>query len=290
MKKSFIGILTFLAILLILTIGVLYLSLINVPRVTPSKRVKKLLGNLSNKTGSNIVNLITMSLKLLHNLQWEFDIPDGVDTNSWYIAISNHQSWADIFILLAAGHNKIPLLKFFMKKELKWIPIIYLVHKTIDMPFLNRHTQAQVKSNPGLKKLDYENAKKAAKRFSRNPSTAFSFAEGTRFTKTKHDKQGSPYKNLLKPKIGALAIALPGMPQVNSLIDFTVVYKSNRRSTWDFLCGEMSQAKVKARIYNIPEDLKSEAFEQEKEYRKKFKLFIERIWKEKDSVFSELRF
>ena len=40
MKKSFIGILTFLAILLILTIGVLYLSLINVPRVIPSKRVK----------------------------------------------------------------------------------------------------------------------------------------------------------------------------------------------------------------------------------------------------------
>ena len=290
MKKSFIGILTFLAILLILTIGVLYLSLINVPRVTPSKRVKKLLGNLSNKTGSNIVNLITMSLKLLHNLKWEFDIPDGVDTNSWYIAISNHQSWADIFILLAAGHNKIPLLKFFMKKELKWIPIIYLVHKTVDMPFLNRHTQAQVKSNPELKKLDYENAKKAAKRFSRNPSTAFSFAEGTRFTKTKHNQQGSPYKNLLKPKIGALAIALPGMPQVNSLIDFTVVYKSNRRSTWDFLCGEMSQAKVKARIYDIPEDLKSETFEQEQEYRKKFKLFIERIWKEKDSVFSELRF
>ena len=102
MKKSFIGILTFLAILLILTIGVLYLSLINVPRVLPSKRIKKLLGHLSNKTGSNIVNLITMSLKLLHNLKWEFDIPDGVDTNSWYIAISNHQSWADIFILLAA--------------------------------------------------------------------------------------------------------------------------------------------------------------------------------------------
>ena len=290
MKKSFIGILTFLAILLILTIGVLYLSLINVPRVIPSKRIKKLLGHLSNKTGSNIVNLITMSLKLLHNLKWEFDIPDDVDTNSWYIAISNHQSWADIFILLAAGHNKIPLLKFFMKKELKWIPIIYLVHKTVDMPFLNRHTQAQVKSNPELKKLDYENAKKAAKRFSRNPSTAFSFAEGTRFTKTKHNKQESPYKNLLKPKIGALAIALSGMPQVNSLVDFTVVYKSNKKSAWNFLCGEMSQAKVKAKIYDIPEDLKSEAFEQEQEYRKKFKLFIERVWKEKNSVFSELQF
>ena len=106
--------------------------------------------------------------------------------------MSNHQSWADIFILLAAGHKKIPLLKFFMKKELQWIPIIYLVHKTVDMPFLNRHSRAQIQANPELKKVDFENAKIAAKRFSRNPSTAFSFAEGTRFNLQKHAAQNLP--------------------------------------------------------------------------------------------------
>ena len=52
-----------------------------------------------------------------------------------------------------------------MKKELKWIPIIYLVHKTVDMPFLNRHSKAQIQANPELKKVDYENAKKLQKDF-----------------------------------------------------------------------------------------------------------------------------
>jgi len=204
--------------------------------------------------------------------------------------MSNHQSWADIFILLAAGHKKMPLLKFFMKKELQWIPIIYLVHKTIDMPFLNRHSQKQIQANPELKKLDYENAEIAAKRFSRNPSTAFSFAEGTRFTDEKHLAQASPYKNFLIPKIGALAIALKGMPQVNELIDFTVIYSSEKRSAWDFLCGEMSQAKVYAKAYEIPNTLKGKNFDQEEEYRQEFKNFINKIWKEKQERYTELEF
>ena len=177
-----------------------------------------------------------------------------------------------------------------MKKELQWIPIIYLVHKTIDMPFLNRHSQKQIQANPELKKLDYENAEIAAKRFSRNPSTAFSFAEGTRFTDEKHLAQASPYKNFLIPKIGALAIALKGMPQVNELIDFTVIYSSKKRSAWDFLCGEMSQAKVYAKAYEIPSTLKGKNFDQEEEYRQEFKNFINKIWKEKQERYTELEF
>ena len=233
---------------------------------------------------------ITTALKILHKLEWDFQIPKDLNTETWYIAISNHQSWADIFILLAAGHKKIPLLKFFMKKELKWIPIIYLVHKTVDMPFLNRHSKAQIQANPELKKVDYENAKKAAKRFSRNPSTAFSFAEGTRYTFQKHSAQESPYSNLLKPKVGALAIALSGMPQVNTLIDFTVVYATQKRSTWDFLCGDLSKAKVVAKTYPLPENLKNRSFEEEDDYRKSFQTFIDAIWLEKQQTIKDLRF
>jgi 1-acyl-sn-glycerol-3-phosphate acyltransferase len=246
-RKSFIGVVTFCSILFILSVGVIVLSIFNVPRIIPNKKLKRSLGHISNRIGSQIVGLITTSLQILHGLEWQFNIPEHLDTKTWYVAMSNHQSWADIFILLAAGHKKIPLLKFFMKKELQWIPIIYLVHKTIDMPFLNRHSQKQIQANPDLKKLDYRNAEIAAKRFSRNPSTAFSFAEGTRFTHEKHLAQASPYKNFLTPKIGALAIALKGMPQVNELIDFTVIYSTDKRSTWDFLCGEMRQAQVYAR-------------------------------------------
>ena len=289
-KKSFIGILAFISIVLILSIGVLFLTLINIPRIIPNKSLKKFLGAISNTTGSKIVAIITGALNLLHGLKWEFNIPEHLSTGAWYIAMSNHQSWADIFILLAAGHKKMPLLKFFMKKELQWIPIIFLVHKTIDMPFLNRHSQKQIQENPALKKLDYENAQKAAKRFSRNPSTAFSFAEGTRFTYEKQVTQNSPYPNFLTPKIGALAIALSGMPQVSELVDFTVVYASDKRSTWDFLCGEMREAKVEAKVYEIPDSLKNKTFQQEDEYRQQFKVFIEEIWRQKQKRYLELKF
>ena len=289
-KKSFIGILTFFAILIILSFAVTLLTIVNIPRIIPNKNLKISLGSFSNTMGSATVACITSALRMLHKLEWNFQIPKDVDTDTWYIAMSNHQSWADIFILLAAGHKRIPLLKFFMKKELQWIPIIYLVHKTVDMPFLNRHSRAQILANPEFKRVDYENAKKAAKRFSRNPSTAFSFAEGTRFTSEKHSAQESPYSNLLKPKVGALAIALSGMPQVNTLVDFTVLYATQKRSTWDFLCGDLSKAKVVAKTYALPENLKNRSFEEEDDYRKSFQTFVDTIWSEKQQTIKDLKF
>ena len=290
LKKFFIGILTFFAILIILSFWLIPLSIVNIPRIIPNKNLKIYLGSISNKMGNAAVASITTALKVLHRLEWDFQIPKDVNTETWYIAMSNHQSWADIFVLLAAGHKKIPLLKFFMKKELQWIPIIYLVHKTVDMPFLYRHSRAQINANPELKKVDYENAKKAAKRFSRNPSTAFSFAEGTRFTMQKHASQRSPYSNLLKPKVGALAIALSGMPQVNALLDFTVIYSSEKRSTWDFLCGDLNKAKVVARKYVLPENLKNRSFEEEDDYRKSFQKFVDSIWLDKQQTMKNLKF
>ena len=288
-RRFFIGILTFFAILIILTFAVTLLTIVNIPRIIPNKNLKVSLGSLSNTMGSATVASITTALKILHKLEWDFQIPEDVNADTWYIAMSNHQSWADIFILLAAGHKKIPLIKFFMKKELQWIPIIYLVHKTIDMPFLNRHSRAQIQANPELKKVDFENAKIAAKRFSRNPSTAFSFAEGTRFTLQKHAAQESPYSNLLKPKVGALAIALSGMPQVNTLVDFTVMYSSEKRSTWDFLCGDLSKAKVVAKTYSLPDTLKNSSFEKEDGFRKNFQKFVDEIWLNKEQTIKDLK-
>ena len=289
-RRFFVGILTFFAILIILSFWLIPLSITNIPRIIGNKNLKIYLGTISNKMSNLAVANITTVLKILHKLDWDFLIPKDLNTKTWYIAMSNHQSWADIFILLAAGHKKIPLLKFFMKKELKWIPIIYLVHKTVDMPFLNRHSRAQIEANPELKKVDYENAKKAAKRFSRNPATAFSFAEGTRFTLEKHAAQDSPYTNLLKPKIGALAIALSGMPQVNTLIDFTVVYASKKRSAWNFLCGDLSKAKVVAKTYTLPEGLKNRSFEEDDDYKRSFQIFVDAVWLKKQEMIKDLKF
>ena len=102
------------------------------------------------------------------------------------------------------------------------------------MPFVNRHSREEITKNPNLKIIDFENSRIAAKRFTRHPATAFSFAEGTRFSDSKKAAMKSDYKNLLNPKIGALATALAGMPMVSELIDFTLIYEMKQTLSMGF--------------------------------------------------------
>jgi 1-acyl-sn-glycerol-3-phosphate acyltransferase len=206
------------------------------------------------------------------------------------MAMSNHQSWADIFVLLTVANKKIPLLKFFMKKELWWIPFVFLANKTLNMPFVNRHSKKAIEKNPSLRTKDYENTLKSCKRFLRAPSTIFSYAEGTRFTSEKHKAQNSKYKNLLQPKIGGMATALSAMPEIDTLINFSVVYKSKKRGAWSFLNGEMKDVKVFIKSYKIPENLKNRNYGSDHLYRDEFKEWIEEIWDEKDRKIDELNF
>jgi len=288
--KHLIGIVTVIYILSLLSFGVLILVIISIPRILPVNAVKKYITAISNEIGNGIVWFLKVTLGLIHRPKWKVDYPANISTKSWYIGMSNHMSWADIFVLLFIGNYKLPLLKFFMKKELKWIPIIYLVHKTIDMPFLNRHKQGEVHSDPNLKARNFENARDAAKKFTRYPTTAFSFVEGTRFTETKKKIQLSPYDDLLKPKIGALVTALSGMPMVEDLIDFTIIYKTSKRSAWNFACGEMREAKIIIRSYKIPEFIRESDDIASVKHRNQFRLFINNIWLEKQKLIKEQKY
>ena len=177
-----------------------------------------------------------------------------------------------------------------MKKELWWIPFVFLANQTLNMPFVNRHSKEEMQKNPGLRTKDFENTVKSCKRFLRSPSTIFSYAEGTRFTKDKHSSQNSPYKNLLIPKIGGMATALSAMPEINTLIDYSLVYKSKKRGAWYFLTGEMKQVKVLVTKHKIPENLKGKNYSKDHQYREDFKEWIELIWKQKDADIEKLKF
>ena len=281
--KQLKGLITVTIIALVLTLGVIVLTIVNIPRLIPLQSIKKNIGKLSNEIGSLIVATLKLSIQVIHKPKWEFELPENLGTSNWYLGMSNHLSWGDIFILLFAGHRKVPLLKFFMKDELKWIPILYLVHKTVDMPFLKRHSMKSVKKNPELRKLDMIAAQKAAKRFARNPSVAFSFAEGTRYTPKKHATQSSPYFQLLKPKIGALNIALSGMPEVSHLLDFTIIYKTNKTSAWNFACGDMNDVKVIAKAYELPKEILAR-LPSDTEYKNFFQSYVNKIWEEKSRL------
>ena len=289
--SSVIGLITFLLILIELIIGFGTLAIINIPRgIIPLKIFKIYLAKVSNIIGDLTVYGLKLIMLLMHGNNISVINNQEFDKNEWYMAMSNHQSWADIFILLVAANYKLPLLKFFMKRELWWIPFVFLANKTLNMPFVNRHSKKEIEQNPSLRNQDYKNTLKSCKRFLRTPSTIFSYAEGTRFTDEKHDQQGSPYNNLLSPKIGGMATALSAMPNINTLVDYTVVYKSKKRDAWSFAKGDMKHVKVLVTKYTIPDNLKNRNYANDKDYRGEFKNWIESIWAEKDKKIEELKF
>jgi len=290
-KSNIIGFFTFILIVVELIIGFGTLTIVNIPRaIFPFKSLKIKLSKISNTIGEYTVYGLKIIMKIMHRDAMQVFDNNEFDKNQWYMAVSNHQSWADIFILLVAAHKRIPLLKFFMKKELAWIPFVFLANKTLNMPFVNRHSKKQLEKNPNLRFKDYENTLLACKRFLRSPSTIFSYAEGTRNNATKHKAQNSPYKNLLIPRVGGIATALSAMPNIDVLVDYSVVYKSGKRGAWAFLKGDMRDVKVSVKKYNIPENLKNKNYSTDEEYRKNFKIWIEGIWEEKDKEIERLKF
>ena len=192
---------------------------------------------------------------------------EDVKKNNWYVATSNHQSWGDILVLQKITNRKIPLLRFFMKDVLKWIPIVGIVGWALDMPFLKRYSQEQMEKDPSLRGKDLKQMKKAFKRLEVNPGTVFSFAEGTRFTKAKHEAQSSPFTCLLRPKAGGVGITLSTMPFISTLLDFSISYASETKTFWDFLCGNMSEIRIRVRKIDIPEHLLNQDYSTETEHR-----------------------
>ena len=97
-------------------------------------------------------------------------------------------------------------------------------------------------------------ARKACEQLLSQPFTLLNYLEGTRFTQEKHDQQKSPYKHLLKPKAGGLALALNILgDKIDALVDMTIVYPDGVPGYGDFWLGDVSKIAVNLRKIEIPD-------------------------------------
>ena len=221
-------------------------------------------------------------IKLLHKPQWTVTGFDSLNQSDWYLAMANHQSWADIFVLQGITNRKVPMLKFFMKDVLIWVPVIGLAWWALDMPFLKRYTEEQIKKDPSLRGKDVIEMKKSFGRFARYPVSIFSFSEGTRFTEAKRASQASPYDQLLRPKSGGIGLTLSTMPYIKKVLDFTIKYNSKHRTFWDFLCGKMSNVEIQVKIIDVPENLLQKNYIEDEKFREELKEWLYSVWEEKN--------
>lgn len=208
--------------------------------------------------------------------------------NQWYMVVANHQSWVDILILQRIFNRRIPFIKFFLKRELIWVPFIGLAWWALEFPFMKRYSPALLKKRPDLKGKDIEVTKKACEKFQHFPVSIMNFLEGTRFTIEKHDQQSSPYRHLLMPKAGGLSFALNAMNgKLRQLVDVTIVYPGGTPSFFDYLRGDVSQVKVHIRVMPIESGLLGD-YQNDAEYRASFQQWVNQLWQEKDKRFERI--
>jgi len=217
-----------------------------------------------------------------HASRWNVQGIDGLDPRGWYLVSSNHQSWVDILVLQRVFNRRIPLLKFFLKRELMWVPVIGLAWWALDFPFMRRRggtTSAE----------DLKRAREACEKFRVVPTSVINFLEGTRFTPEKHDAQHSPYAHLLKPKVGGIATALATLgDQFHRLLDVTIVYPEGPPSFWTLLSGRLQRVTVRVQQREIPPELIPGDYGSDPSVRARMQVWINELWAEKDRLIAQL--
>jgi 1-acyl-sn-glycerol-3-phosphate acyltransferase len=219
----------------------------------------------------------------VHPARWDVRGVESLHPRGWYLVSSNHQSWVDILVLQRIFHGHIPFLKFFLKQELIWVPVIGLAWWALDFPFMKRG------KGKGARQNDLKTTRQACEKFKRIPTSVINFVEGTRFTPAKHARQASPYRHLLKPKIGGLGIALATMgEQFEALLDVTIVYPHGAPRFPDLLCGRIDAVTVRVQQREIPPEVLGSDPIGDKAYRQRIGAWVEQQWSEKDRLIDEL--
>jgi 1-acyl-sn-glycerol-3-phosphate acyltransferase len=227
---------------------------------------------------------------LFTRTRWQVDGLDGLDRNGWYLVLSNHQSWVDIPVLQKTFNRRIPFLKFFLKKQLKWVPVLGLAWWALDFPFMQRYSKETLAQHPQWRGKDKQATRKACERFRLSPVSVMNFVEGTRFTPAKHALQASPFVNLLRPRAGGVAFVLETMgDMLQSIVDVTIVYPDDRPTLIDLLAGRVPEVRIHVRQLPIPAEFISGDYESDAEFRARFQTWISTLWTEKDALIARMR-
>jgi 1-acyl-sn-glycerol-3-phosphate acyltransferase len=251
--------------------------------IIPAHGWRKFCDRIINAIATNWISVNSFNMDVMSGISWEMGGLEDLQRDQWYLVVSNHQSWVDILILQKMFNRKIPFLKFFLKKELIWVPVMGLAWWALDYPFMKRYSKSFVKKNPHLKGKDIEITKKACEKFKRIPVSVMNFVEGTRFTAKKHGKQDSPYTHLLKPKSGGVAMTLAIMgDQFDRILDVTIVYPDGVETFWGMLCGRLDRVRINVKSIPVDEDFIGDYFE-DTVFRRRFQQRLNALWRDKDN-------
>ena len=228
-------------------------------------------------------------MRLTQKLDWEVSGIQDVSPKQWYLVVCNHQSWVDILVLQHVLNRRIPLLKFFLKKELIWVPIMGLAWWALEFPFMRRHSEVYLKQHPEARGKDAATTRKACEKYALVPTSVMNFLEGTRCTPAKQQRQKSPYKHLLKPKAGGVTLALDAMGEkFGAVLDITIIYPQGQPSFTQFLMGRVRRVVLQARTLPVPTAKPAPGQSHEQALRETVQQWVNDLWADKDVQISRI--
>lgn len=215
--------------------------------------------------------------------EWRFEGLEGLRRDAHYLVISNHLSWVDIFAVSRAFYGRAPFLRFFIKKSLAWFPIAGQAAWAMEFPFMRRYSREYLAQHPEKRGRDLETTRIACRRYRHFPVSVMNFAEGTRLTRAKHAEQQSPYRYLLRPRVGGIGFVLASLEeQLDAVLDVTIVYPRRDLTFMDFLRNRVEWIHVSVRRVEVPRDIISDAITERGPERERFKAWVDDLWREKD--------
>ncbi len=254
--------------------------------VLPFQGVRRVIDPLLNGIATGWIANNGLWIRMTQRGEWDVTGHENLPYKGWYMVTCNHQSWADIFVLQRVFNRRIPLLKFFLKQQLIYVPVIGLAWWALDFPFMRRHSDAVLRKHPEKREQDLLATRRACAKFALVPTSVMNFVEGTRFTPAKHAEKGSKWHHLLPPKAGGMAAALDVLGErFDSLLDVTIVYPGGVPGFWQFLCGELPQVIVRVQRREIPPDCRGGAGPM---MRKHVQRWLQALWHEKDAQIGAL--
>lgn len=251
--------------------------------VLPWTPARRLTDHVLNTLATTWIAINNTWMALVGRTHWDVRGVDDLNPRGWYLVASNHQSWVDILVLQKVLTRRVPLLKFFLKRELIYVPVIGLAWWALDFPFMHRKGGAAGRD-------DLERTRRACEKFKRVPTSVINFLEGTRYTTHKHDAQGSPYRHLLKPKVGGIAIALATLGErFDALLDVTIYYPDGPPTFWQLLSGRLRRVIVEVERRPIPTALTQGDYANDPTLRTQVQAWINTLWQQKDARLDTLR-
>lgn len=225
---------------------------------------------------------------LFTRIRWQVDGLDGLRRDANYLVLANHQSWVDIAVLQKVLNRRIPFLRFFLKSQLIWVPLLGPAWWALDFPFMRRYSRETLARRPELAGRDMAATRRACAKFSQLPVSVMNFVEGTRFTPAKHAAQGSPYRHLLKPRAGGVAFVLEAMGDgLQRILDVAVVYPGGPCTMLDLIAGRLREVRVSLRQRRVDAGLRGD-YEGDADFRQRFQAWVNTLWREQDARIEQM--